>query len=181
MSIERMNNVSSLNTKKKTKPKKSILKYIFNKHRIADFSKFDPETGEKFANSVLIANSPAVLKNKNNPNLTLAKQEIIADSLKDKESPIDWLHALKSGTVGTSGGFVLSQLLGKRGRIAGLMSLGLGGLIAGLDAKRQLYDYNKQMAARELLSKKRTPRSIAYAEYIRKKYLNNGWVKIFQN
>lgn len=153
------------------------------KRKKIDFSRFDPETGEKIAQirGLMPQNQSNQIQQPRysikirpyvnySPAQKLMRQEAMADAMRNQEKPIDWLHALKSGTVGTSGGFVLSQLLNQKGRIAGLMSLGLGGLIAGLDLNRQLYNYNKQMAARELIAGKLTPRALAYKEYLEQKY-----------
>ena len=166
--------------KKKKKPK-------------IDFAKFDPDTGDKIATiqGMNTLNQPQPITPKYSisirpfkrytPIQKLRRQEAMADAMRSQEQPIDWLHALKSGTVGTSGGFVLSQLLNKKGRIAGLMSLGLGSIIAGLDLHRQLYKYNKQMAAREYLAGKLTPRALAYKKYLEEKYKNELWIKVFRN
>lgn len=161
----------AIDTMVNTKPKKkkstfSIIKGIFKKEKTpVDLSKFDPYTGDKIAQQIVPNNTPNSFKDFN-----VAKQEVYADASRKQTSPIDWFHSLKAGTVGTSGGFVLSNLLKLEGRSQGLVSLGLGGLIAGLDAKRQLGNYNRQMAARELLANKKTPRSLAYYKLIKDKY-----------
>lgn len=173
MAINNMVNTKQTLDPKKDK-KKSIFSYLTRKSK-TDFSKFDPDTGEKIAFQNNTQTNPKVNKPFGNiKNLKLAKQEALADARQTKSQPVDWFHALKAGTVGTSGGFVASQLLGKSGRTAGLMSLGLGAAIAGLDTKRQLSDYNKQMAARELIAGKRTSRSKAYYNNLVSKYSNNG-------
>lgn len=164
-STTQINNTNNTNKLNKPKKKKSLISYLTHKNDPKiDFTKYDPTTGEKIAQFQSY-----------NPNVSLAKQEAIATASNKQEQPADWFHALKAGTVGTSGGFVASQLLGVKGRAAGLMSLGLGAAIAGMDVKNQISNYNKQMGARELLAHKNTARSKAYKEYLTDKYkLNNG-------
>ena len=172
MAIQGMVNVESNKTKSIPKKKTGLINILFKKKKNPDFSHFDPDTGEKIANQLrndLVKNNPNMTV-RNNSSLSLAKEEAIADAKKNQDKPIDWFHALKSGTVGTSGGFVLSQLAHLKGRKAGLISLGLGSAIGAMDMKRQLGNYNKQMAARELIAGKKTPRSIAYYENLKRKY-----------
>lgn len=163
--ITKTNKKQLNNNVNKIEKKKSLISYLTNKTGPKiDFSKYDPVNGEKIAQM-----------NSYNPNMALAKQEELATARKKQEQPADWFHALKAGTVGTSGGFVASQLLGVKGRAAGLLSLGLGSAFAGMDVKKQVSNYNKQMAARELLTNKKTGRSEAYKNYLTSKYnLNNG-------
>lgn len=167
-------NTKPTKTKALPKRKKGLMGILFKKKSSPDFSHFDPDTGEKVANQLrneLVNNNNKMnVPNSKNTSLSLAKEEAMADARKGQSKPIDWFHALKAGTVGTSGGFVLSQLAHLKGRKAGLLSLGLGSAIGAMDMKRQLGDYNKQMAARELIAGKKTPRSIAYYKNMKSKY-----------
>ena len=172
MSISQITSTTQINNQQKntdklnkSKKKKSLISYLTHKNEPKiDITKYDPTTEEKIAQV-----------NSYNPNVTLAKQEAVATASKKQEQPADWFHALKAGTVGTSGGFVASQLLGVKGRAAGLLSLGLGTAFAVMDVKKQVSNYNKQMGARELLIHKNTGRSQAYKQYLTDKYkLNNG-------
>ena len=172
MAIQGMVNVEANNTKSLPKKKTGLIHLLFKKKKGPDFSHFDPDTGEKIANQLrdeLVQNNPTG-NIRRNPSLSLAKEEAITDARRGQDKPIDWFHALKSGTVGTSGGFVLSQLAHLKGRKAGLLSLGLGTAIGAIDMKKQLGNYNKQMAARELIAGKKTPRSVAYYENLKRKY-----------
>lgn len=169
MGIYKIASVNSLSKKKQINKKKTLLSYLSKKYE-PNFSNYDADTGDKVAGINMQNNNN--FNSLNKVNLRLAKEEILGDAHRNQTAPINWLHALKSGTVGTSGGFVLSQLTKVKGRLGGLMSLGLGTGVALADMKRQLSNYNRQMAARELIAGKRTARSNAYAKYLASKYLN---------
>jgi len=153
-----------VNTKQNKKKK-----YVINPNKKIDLSKFDPYTGEKVATPVLPMQnqpvSPDVIKKRK-----LEALELRADANRTQTQPVDWLHSAKSGTVGATGAYVLANLFNLKRRTQGLASLALGGLIAGLDAKRQISNYNRQMAAREVISGVNTPRAQAYTQMLRNKY-----------
>jgi len=152
-------------TKKQIKPntKKKKKRNIFSLISAPDgsMSKFDPITGEKIANQV---------QNNNVLNQRKALMEIKADAIKGKKQPVDVWEAAKNGTLGTSTGFVLGNVLNASNRKKGLLSLGLGGLIAANDVRRQIGEYNNQMAAREALLGVNTGRKKAYMDNIKNKY-----------
>jgi hypothetical protein len=154
-------------TSKKIKPnkkdkKRNIFSILSKSNSSNNMSKFDPITGEKIASNY-IGNKPDISKKE-------ALMEIKADAMKGRKNPVDLWEAAKNGTLGTSTGFVLGNLLNASNRTKGLLSLGLGGVIAANDIRRQVGDYNTQMAAREALLGKNTERKKAYINDIVKKY-----------
>ena len=184
-----MSNLSGVELKPKNRKNKNgsnIISVLKKEEKKEDLSKFDPITGEKVAFEGMIQNkggSNSVTQGlKGNQRIDpekykglmrrrlMAVDEIKAEAKKGKTDPIDKWDAVKSGTIGTSAGFVLGNLLNTTARNKGLMSLGMGLGIAALDAKKQMSDYNSQMGARETLLGIDTPRKEAYLKNIKQKY-----------
>ena len=179
-------------TQNKHKKKKSsnILDVLEKQKKKEDLSNFDPITGEKIAldtktqpskttNSPIARSFQGQLRIDQNDfrklmqRKLLALDEIKAEAKKGKSEPINKWDAIKSGTLGTTAGFVLGNLLNTSTRTKGLMSLGMGLGVAALDTRKQIADYNAQMAARETLLGIDTPRKKAYLENIKQKYKLN--------
>jgi len=172
----------------KVKQKNKKTKFsIFNLPKIktnVDLAKYDPITGEKIAldsgsdniQSGAQQNIPAALSgrrqiNKNDYyNLRKIKMETMADALQSRKQPVDLFEAIKNGTVGTTAGVAIGNILNTSNRAKGLLGIGLGGAIAAMDVNRQLRKYNNQMAAREALIGQPTDREKAYMKLLKEKY-----------
>jgi len=172
----------------KIKQKTKKPKYnIFNIPKIKtniDLAKYDPVTGEKIALDSNLNNSeqnvtgnvPSALSGRKQAdkndyyNLRKMKMETMADALQSRKQPVDLFEAVKNGTVGTTAGVAIGNILNTSNRAKGLLGLGLGGAIAAMDVNRQLRKYNNQMAAREALIGQPTDREKAYMKLLREKY-----------
>jgi len=135
-----------------------------------DLSKFDPYTGEKVADVNTVNTKPQNSAVNTLVKSPTARYELNADANRHQTQPVDWFRSAKAGTVGATGAYVLGNLFNASRRTQGLASLAFGGLLAGMSAKRQLSNYNRQQAARELKANKITPRAKAYAELLNEKY-----------
>jgi hypothetical protein len=178
------NTITKKNKKKKTT---NILDVLEKQKKKEDLSKFDPITGEKIAletnaqHSKTI-NSPIAKSFQGQQRINkddfrklmqrklLALDEIKAEAKKGKSEPINKWDAIKSGTLGTTAGFLVGNLLDTTARRKGLLSLGMGLGVAALDTKKQMADYNAQMGARETLLGINTPRKKAYLNNVKNKY-----------
>ena len=137
-----------------------------------NFAQFDPDTGEKIANPIQVAQQ-------NN----LAKMEAVSDALGRRRVPSNKEETLKDAATGGSLSYLVanSAITKDSKRIKALTMLRKKGLIgltgaltAGLLSRiKQRGEYNRQQAARELLTGKKTARSIAYRNYLRNKYKEN--------
>jgi len=131
-----------------------------------DFSQFDPNSGEKIADT--------------SQQMNLAKMEALADAKKTRKEPSNNEETLKDAATGGSLSYLVSNsaITKDSARIKALTMLRKKGLIgltgaigAGLLSRRkQKAEYNKQQAARELLTGKKTGRSAAYKDYLVNKY-----------
>ena len=166
-------------TLNKPKKKKSFWAYIKSNLPKIDFTKYDPITGEKIASELPTKSEKHSTSQQLPPAQTLedrimrmrkARFEAMADAMKTKKKPVDLWDTAKAATLGTTAGFVASNALNLSRRKMGILSLGLGGLVGAMDIKKQIADYNSQMAAREALLGDKTDREKAYMEYLREKY-----------
>jgi len=171
-----LNNSNQLN---KPKKKKTLWGYIKSNMPKIDFTKYDPITGEKIAtqlpekkeeNREATPASPAQSVADKVMRMRKAQFEAMADALKDKKQPVDLWDTAKAATLGTTAGFVASNALNLSRRKMGILSLGLGGIVGAMDVKKQIADYNSQMAARETLLNDHTDRQKAYLKYLKEKY-----------
>ena len=158
------------NKKDTVKKKKNALLFP------TDFSKFDTSTGEKIADDSA--------NNDNYSNRSLAKMEAVSEAKETRTSPRDNEETLKDAATGGSLSYLVANPTINKdskklkwltaGRKRGLVGL-VGAAAAGaLSLRKQKGEYNKQQASRELLSNKKTGRSIAYREYLKNKYSLQG-------
>jgi len=149
---------------KKKKPNKT-LKSMYED--ATSFSKFDPITGEK------VAETEVEDKEASESGRRMANMEMGADARKTKSSPNSPGETLKDAATGGSLAFLTSNSLIKgvhSGRIKA--GIGLAGAIGTglLSAKKQVSEYNRQQGARENIAGKQTGRSKAYRKMLTKKY-----------
>jgi hypothetical protein len=158
----------------KKKKKRNIFSLISSQNSSVDMSKFDPITGEKIANQIMQPQRPVAQQQPVNDRNEIMKREALmeikADAIKGKKKPVDLWETAKNGTLGSTAGVVLGNLTNASNRTKGIISLGLGGIIAANDIRKQIADYNNQMAAREALSGNNTQRKKAYIESLKQKY-----------
>jgi len=160
-------NLSGMKINSKKKKKSGVLKYLFAKDKDnVDLSGFDANTGDKVA-SLTHAD---FAKQK-------AMMEVKADAARNQAEPVDKGQVLKDGATGASLSTLAGHvLLGDRTRTKGLIGLATGLGVGAISAKRQINDYNKQMAAREALVGQHTGREKAYLSGLKNKYGINRWV-----
>ena len=153
------------------KQKKAKNAWAAKKDKQTDMSDFDPITGEKIATTINNNNNVPTLPSRNNYVVKQkAKMEILADARKDQKKPTDLWEAAKQGTLGTTLGFLAGNVGELSRRHTGLLALGLGGIMTGMSLKKQLGNYNNEMAARETLLGQHTDRQKAYIAEIKNKY-----------
>jgi hypothetical protein len=144
--------------KKVTLRKKN--KVLFN----PDFSTFDTSTGVKVASRAT----------------TLASFEASSEARKTRRAPVSKEETAKDAATGGSLSYLVGRAINMKDskkvkfltstRKHGILGLAAAAGAAAMSAKKQKSEYNRQQAARELITGARTGRSEAYKKYLKSKY-----------
>ena len=161
-------------TKKKNVKNGKLLppEIIKKKTKSFDFTEFDPVTGDKVA-SVGKDDNTTVAKR-------MAVLHAVADARGRRTSPSNVEETLKDTATGGSIAYLLGRAMNfkdsKRFKFLtgnkkeALFGLSTAGLASILSLRKQKNEYNKQMAARELLANKQTGRAQLYKKMLESKY-----------
>jgi hypothetical protein len=150
---------------KKTPSTKKVILRKKNKVLFSpDFSTFDTSTGGKVASRAT----------------TLASFEASSEARKTRRAPVSKEETAKDAATGGSLSYLVGRAINMKDskklkfltstRKHGILGLTAAAGAAALSAKKQKSEYNRQQAARELITGSATARSEAYKKYLKSKY-----------